>query len=464
VRILGSHAVPFGKQMKITLIGGGGFRTPLTYQALLGLSGRVAIDELTLYDTDAVRLARISQVLTGLDHEQGRSLRRSCTTDLDRAVDGADFVLCAIRVGGLAGRAIDERLALAEGLIGQETTGAGGIAFALRTVPVMLRIASTVARRAPHAWFVNFTNPVGLVTEALQSVLGPRAIGICDTPIALSRRVAAVLGASPDDLWFEYFGLNHLGWLAAVRDGRGDRLPALLADPGSVASFEEGRLFGAEWLRELGLIPNEYLVYYYNAERVVGTVVERGFGRADWLMTQQARFYERRSASPAAAVHEWRAVTAERDRTYLAEAGREAELPAHTGGGVSGEGEHGYASVATTLIDGLSRNQRSVMIVNTTNRGALGGLDADAVVEVPAIVSSAGVAPLAVGEVPRHALALMQTVKEVERTAIQAAVSGSTGLAVRALALHPLVQSVDRAQRLFAAYRAAQPLLQEQFG
>ena len=284
--------------MKIALIGGGGFRTPLTYEALLDIAEQLPIDQLTLYDTDRDRLEQIDLVLSGIDRERGSALRRATSTDLEAAVDGAEFVLCAIRVGGLACRVIDESVPLAEGVVGQETTGPGGICFALRTVPVLLELAQVVAQRAPGAWFINFTNPVGLVTEALQAVLGHRAIGVCDTPVGLCRRVARALQADPSELWFDYFGLNHLGWLAAVRGAAGDRLPELLADDAALGSLEEGRLFGADWLRTLGMIPNEYLVYYYAAARIVDTVAERGFGRAEYLLEQQRRFYQRPMSTP----------------------------------------------------------------------------------------------------------------------------------------------------------------------
>jgi 6-phospho-beta-glucosidase len=446
--------------VKIALIGGGGFRTPLTYQALLGIADQLPIDQLTLHDTDRDRLEHMDLVLSGIDREHGTSLRRETTTDIEAAVDGAQFVLCAIRVGGLTSRVIDESVPLAEGVVGQETTGPGGICFALRTVPVLLELAHIVARRAPDAWFINFTNPVGLVTEALQTVLGPRAIGVCDTPVGLCRRVARALQADPDDLWFDYFGLNHLGWLAAVRDAKGDRLPDLLADDAALGSFEEGRLFGAEWLRTLGLIPNEYLAYYYAAARIVGAVAERGFGRAEYLLEQQSRFYTRPVSTPLEALRGWRAATAERDGTYLAEVRSEHDPIAFP---VQEGGEQGYAAVAVALIRGLYSNKRSVMILNTANNRALPGLDSSAVVEVPCVVSAAGVAPLAVARVPAHARALMQTIKDVERTTIEAAMTGSRALAIKALGLHPLVPSVDVAQRIFASYLAAQPGLRRQF-
>src|SRR5262249_27253336 len=157
----------------------------------------LGLDRVALYDVDEARLARIGAVLEGLEAERGQRLSLGVGTDLDEALEGADFVFCAIRVGRLEGRVLDERVPLGAGVIGQETTGPGGICFALRTVPVMVRLAETVAARAPGAWFVNFTNPAGLVTEAVREVLGDRAIGICDSPAGLCRRVAVALGRRP---------------------------------------------------------------------------------------------------------------------------------------------------------------------------------------------------------------------------------------------------------------------------
>src|SRR3954466_11267338 len=232
--------------MKIAILGGGGFRVPLVFSALLARAGRLGLEHVSLYDVDAARLAQITPVLQGLEQERGTRLAFDATTRLDDAIDGADFVFCAIRVGRLEGRVVDERVPLDEGVVGQETTGPGGLCFALRTVPVMVELAEAVAQRAPGAWFVNFTNPAGLVTEAIQDVLGGRAIGICDSPAALCRRVARALGRDASELWFDYFGLNHLGWLRSVHDGTRDLLPELLADDDALASFEEGRLFGGE--------------------------------------------------------------------------------------------------------------------------------------------------------------------------------------------------------------------------
>jgi 6-phospho-beta-glucosidase len=434
--------------VKIAVLGGGGFRVPLVYGALLDRAARIGLDELTLHDVEESRLDRIGTVLEELAVERGSALPFRATTDLDEALEGADFVFCAIRVGRLEGRVIDERVPLEENVVGQETTGPGGICFALRTVPVMVRIAEAVAQRAPGAWFVNFTNPAGLVTEAVQSVLGDRAIGVCDSPSALCRRVAAVLGRRREELWFDYFGLNHLGWLRAVRDGEGDRLPELLADDGALAGLEEAQVFGAEWLRSLGMIPNEYLYYFYFTVEAVDAL--RREGRGALLQRGQDDFY----AGDGDALAAWRATRAQREQSYMAEAGVERDEEP-SGGGYEGE--------ALAVVDAIASDRGTVRILNTANRGALRCLDDDAVVEVPCLVDATGAHPVAVGAVPAHAEALIRAVKAVERATIAAALSGSTRLAVEALALHPLVPSVATAREIFAGYRARMPLLAERF-
>ena len=433
--------------MKLAIIGGGGFRVPLIYGALLE---RRPFDEIVLHDVDAERLDRISLVLDGQAAEHGDKAPFRTTTDLDDALEGADFVFVAIRVGGLEGRAIDEGVPLGHGVLGQETTGPGGICFALRTIPAMLDLAERVP---PNAWVVNFTNPAGMVTEALQQVLGDRAIGICDSPSALCRRVAAALREPPERLSFDYFGLNHLGWLKAVHDGTGDRLPELLA---SDATFEEVELFGAEWLRSLGMVPNEYLYYFYFADDTVAALGERP--RGAYLLEQQAGFYASEGDTPERALARWRAAKDERDRTYMAEARDGAEGHSH-----AEDEPGGYEAEALAVVEAIAANAGAVRILNVANRSALPFLDERAVVEVPCVVSSAGARPLAVGPVPDHARALIETIKAVERATIEAAVTGSSALAVTALALHPLVPSVKAAKAIFAGYRERLPALEERF-
>jgi 6-phospho-beta-glucosidase len=445
--------------MKLTIVGGGGFRVPLVYAALLEVTERLGLDELLLHDLDAERLARIENVLQGLAEESPHSLPFRSTTDLQEAVTDADFVLCAIRVGLLEGRVVDESVPLSQGVLGQETTGPGGICFALRTIPAMLEIAEAVAEHAPNAWFINFTNPAGMVTEAVQRVLGDRAIGICDSPSGLCRRVAAALGREADELWFDYFGLNHLGWLKGVRDGDRDLLPDLLADDRRLDGFEEGRLFGGEWLRALGMVPNEYLYYFYYAAETVDAVRHSETPRGAYLLAQQREFYDHNGSSPTQALARWRSTRHDRERTYMAE----ARLAAGDQSDHEATGNAGYEAEAIGVLEAITLNTRATLILNTANRSSLSFLDERAVVEVPNTVGMAGPVPAAMGSVPPHAQALIETMKDIEHRTIEAALTRSREQAIAALALHPLVPSVRTARAIFDGYQARLPELQEEF-
>jgi len=262
-----------------------------------------------------------------------------------------------------------------------------------------VRLAETIREHAPDAWLINFTNPAGMVTEAVRQVLGDRAVGICDSPSGLCRRVATAVNRNAEDLWFEYFGLNHLGWLKGVRDGTGaELLEDLLEDDARLAEFEEGRLFGGEWLRSLGMIPNEYLYYFYYASDTVNAI-RSGNPRGTFLLEQQREFYARSGHSPEAALADWRATRHDRERTYMAEA-RDAAGDQHEH---EQDGNGGYESEAMAVLEAMALNTRAVLILNTANRSSLPFLDASAVVEVPCVVGKAGPVPLAIGEVPAHA-------------------------------------------------------------
>jgi 6-phospho-beta-glucosidase len=445
--------------MKLTIVGGGGFRVPLVYTALLQSRDRLGLEEIVLHDLDQARLDRIAPVLEGLAFEAGVQLPFRTTTDIVDAVEDATFVFCAIRVGQLEGRVVDESVPLGLGVLGQETTGPGGICFALRTIPVMMQLAEVIAEHAPQAWLINFTNPAGMVTEAVQRVLGDRAIGICDSPAGLFRRVARALGRDAGDLWFDYFGLNHLGWLHGVRDSDGELLPRVLNDEAALEGFEEGRLFGGDWLRTLGMIPNEYLYYFYYNSDTVRAILDAPSSRGAFLLDQQAAFYAHNGQDPEGALHSWRLTRHDRERTYMAEA-RDAA-------GVACEHEMdengGYEHEAMAVLEAITLNTRKVLVLNTANRSSLSFLDDRAVVEVPCIVGRSGAVPVAVGEVPAHARALIETMKDIERTTIEAATTGSRETAIKALALHPLVPSVTVAREIFDGYRARLPELQEAF-
>jgi 6-phospho-beta-glucosidase len=440
--------------MKLAVIGAGSFRTPAIYRALADGRNDTRFDEIVFHDVDEVRLERIRTVFDGIDAETQAVVPYRTATALDDALEGADVVYCAIRVGGLAGRLIDETIAVEEGVIGQETVGAGGLAFAMRTVPRVVEIAERVLVRAPGALFINFTNPAGLVTEALQRVLGDAVVGICDAPPDLFARVAAALELPVEELWFDYFGINHLGWIRQVVHHGRDLLPELLADDERLEHIEEGRLFGVEWLRSVGMLPNEYLYYYY-FERETLESMQNGNLRAPGLVAQQSAFYGGTDTG-SDALATWRTAIAAREATYMAEAWQERDRGAPPSQADLKPG--GYGQVALEIVDAMFQNRPRIMVLNTRNRSSLPFLDERAVVEVPCVVGPTGVRPLALGgEFPLEARGLVEQVRAAERAAIDAALSGSRALAIRALALHPLVHSVESAGRILDRYLERQP-------
>ncbi|QIK68751.1 6-phospho-beta-glucosidase [Nocardioides sp. HDW12B] len=455
------------------MLGGGGFRVPLVHRALLHDEGPGRVTDLVLHDLDPGRLRTIGRVLEDATAAHGGGGPRvHLETDLETAVRGADFVFSAIRVGGLAGRVCDERSALDLGVLGQETTGAGGITYGLRTVPVAMHVAETVRRVAPEAHVINFTNPAGMVTEAMSRVLGDRVVGICDSPVGMFKRVARALGVDPATATFDYAGLNHLGWLRRVVVDGTDRLPGLLADRAALLGTEEGRLFGPDWLATLGTVPNEYLWYWYYRTDAVAAEQKAGRTRGEVLLEQQQEFWGAAGAGspgggpgggtggerfgPGEAFDAWERARMAREATYMAES-REA-----TGSGERDQEDldgGGYDRVALQLMRAIARDEATTLVLNVPNRGTLPGLDADAVVEVPCSVDARGWRPHPVDPLDPHALGLVTTVKAVERTTVEAALSGSRATATRALALHPLVGSVTVARGILDTQLATLPEL-----
>jgi 6-phospho-beta-glucosidase len=475
--------------MRVTILGGGGFRVPLIARQLAA-SG-LPVSRLALYDTDPGRLAVMAGVLGGDPVLGGSSagpgaLPVTACTGLDEALRAADVVFCALRPGGLDGRVRDERAALALGVLGQETVGAGGLASAARAVPAADAIARRIAELAPDAWVISMTNPAGIVTEVMAAVLGPRVIGVCDSPVGLIRRACAAAGVDPgptlgavtDRVDADYLGINHLGWLRALRADGADLLPGLLRDQGRLRLTEEGRLFGADVLRSLGAIPNEYLYWYYAGAEALRDVLAAGWTRGEHVRARQQAFYAAAAAALAgeagagadAAARLWQAANDERNRSYFAElrtggnAGKRDEADVAAGG---------YESVATALASALRGGPAARLILNVRNGGTVSALPPEMVIEVPCRVDANGPVPLPVSAPSAHQLGLMSAVRASERDIADAALIASTGLiasrrpgdaaaaadareradalALRAFASHPLVGSLDAARALAAA-------------
>lgn len=442
--------------MILTILGGGGFRVPLVYRALMADREPGRVTQLRLFDADPLRLAAVAAVL----REQARDVADapvvSLHTSLDEAVRGTDFVFSAIRVGGLPGRACDETIPLRHGLIGQETVGAGGLAYGLRTVPVVLQIARRIKELAPQAWLINFTNPAGMVTEALQQVLPGRVVGICDSPVGLARRALAAVGVASgrDATGVDYVGLNHLGWVRGLVVDGTDRLPQLLADPAAIESFEEGRLFGADWIQALGALPNEYLHHYYFTREALAADTAATQTRAQQIMAQQEGFYGVDEVDSPGALDRWERTRLARENTYMA-SNREAS------GGFGRDAADieggGYDRVALQIMHAIAHDRPSTLILNLPNGGRLAELDDEAVIEAPAMVDGDGVHPLPTSPLPEHARGLVTQVKATERLTLAAVASGSRRDAWLAMASHPLVDSVRVAREVLDELVAAEP-------
>ena len=433
--------------MRVVILGGGGFRVPLICRELAA-SG-LAVGEVVLYDVVPERIDVISAVLAA----DGLPLRT--TTDLDTALRGADVIFAALRVGGLDGRVADERSALDAGVIGQETVGAGGLSYAARAVPVVDTIARRVAELAPEAWVISMTNPAGIVTEVMAATLGPRVIGVCDSPTGLVRRACAAAGVDPgsrlaqvpDGVEVDYLGLNHLGWLRGLRVNGTDLLPGLLADPDALKRTEEGRLFGADLLQALGAIPNEYLYWYYARAEALRDVRGAGRTRAEHVRAEQQRFFAAAAVDPGRAAALWTEANDERNRSYFAEL-RSGERDAAD---VEAGGYEAIAIGLAAALAGVTGPASARLILNVHNGSTVPALAPDAVIETVCRVDSDGAVPLPAAPPTDHELGLMSTVKSCERAIASAALTGSAADALRAFALHPLVGSLEAARTLAAA-------------
>lgn len=439
--------------MKLCMLGGGSFRTPHVWQAILSDPRWSRLDQVTLFDVDADRVHTMERILNEMASSSVDSPRLSVSSDLREALAESDFVFAALRVGGLRGRQDDEHIALDLDVLGQETTGPGGIAYALRTIPVMRRVAMAMREVAPAAYLINFTNPAGIITESLYDILGDRVLGICDTPAELGRRVARILDVDHATAELDYVGLNHLGWLRRFLVDGVDLLPSLIADDHALGRLEESAIFGTEWIRSMGVIPNEYLYYYYYNRDAVRSITASDATRGDYLSETQTRFFESaaRSENPAAL---WADVSMRRSASYMAEAKGGGH---HAGPSGDEPPEMGYAGVALSVMSAISRNERTSMILNVANKGTIRGLPDDAIVEIPAMVDANGLHPLSTTPPDLHQTGLMQQVKAVERLTIEAAVTGSRKAALSAFALHPLVDSVSVARKLLEAYESRNP-------
>ncbi len=406
--------------VKIAVVGGGSTYTPELVDGFIQRAARLPIDQLVLLDIDADRLAVVGGLAQRMLDRLDWVGRLILTGDRDAAIEGADFVLVQLRVGGQAARLVDETLPPRFGVIGQETTGAGGFAKALRTVPVVLALAEITERRAaPGAWIVDFTNPVGIVTQALLDH-GHRALGLCNVAINIQRTIAQRLGVPADRVALEHVGLNHLSWERAARVEGVDRLPELLANDGEWLADHVG--MPIELVRALGAIPSYYLHYYYETARVVSDQ-RNGHTRAQDVIDIEARLLD-----------------LYRDQAL-------AETPAL----LSDRGGAYYSEAAAQLIASLHDGAGDIQVVDVRNDGALPDLPDAAVVEIPARIDRDGAHVLPLEPLAPEMRGLVQAAKAYEELTVEAAIRGDRRTALRALMANPLVGDWAIAEPLLAA-------------
>lgn len=416
--------------MKVAVIGAGSTYTPELVSGLQLSGDRLDVTELALMDPDAERLRVVGGLVQRMLAAQRSDTRVVATSSRAQALEGADAVLVQLRVGGQTARLSDETFPLSLGCIGQETTAVGGLAKALRTVPVVLDIAAETERRSsPGAWFVDFTNPVGIVTRALLDA-GHRAVGLCNFAIGIQRWAAGLLGVPWAEVEIDQVGLNHLSWVRAIRvDGR-DVLPEILEH--RMHDVTAQLPFPAAVIRELGVLPSYYLRYYYAHDEVLA---------------------EQRIGPPRARV------VAELERELLAL--YRQETLTSTPPQLDRRGGAHYSEAATALLASLVAGTGDRHVVNVRNDGALAGLAADDVIETRCVVDGRGARPLPLDPAAPELLGLIQHVSAYERLAVQAALSGSVRTLRKALLAHPLIGqtalAAELADRMLAAGAAHLP-------
>jgi 6-phospho-beta-glucosidase len=407
--------------LKLAVVGGGSTYTPELVDGFARRADRVQVDEIALLDIDPERLAIVGGLAERMLARQGWPGRVLKTTERDAAIDGADVVLIQLRVGGQQARLGDETLPPRFGLIGQETTGAGGFAKALRTVPVVLELAEAIGRRSvAGAWIVDFTNPVGIVSQALSDA-GHRSLGLCNVAIGFQRRFAARFGVEPERVELEQVGLNHLTWIRAVRVDGVDRMPELL--DGELADDVHVSL---ERLQADRTIPSYYLRYY---DDEAGVVAE---ARAHPTRAQEVIEIEREL------------LELYRDPTL----DTKPELLEHRGGAF-------YSEAAAQLIASLQDGRGDTQVVDVRNDGTLPGLADDDIVEVPATIDRTGAHPIPQAPLSPSQADLVHRVKRYERLVVEAARTGDREIARRALAANPLAGGTALAGELLDAILAA---------
>jgi 6-phospho-beta-glucosidase len=445
--------------VKLTVIGGAGVRSPLLMPALARRQDAIDLHEVVLVDADEAKLAVMGPLCRHAAQQAGGTFELTWTTEISGALPGTGAVITTVRPGTEQGRVADERIALQHGVLGQETTGAGGFAMALRTIPAVVEIARQMERYCPTAPLLNFTNPAGLVVQALIAQFPHlQIVGICDTPTSMRRQVAAAFNRSAEEVPVRFFGLNHLSWMSVALVDGANIVPRIVQDPALRAQLPELALFDVELLQLLNMLPNEYLYFYYYRERAVANIRAATETRGQQVQRLSAQLvHDLAEIDPAArpepAWARYQHYLNERRGTYLAMESGSSSVEAGAGeteADHAGEGE-GYGGVALDILTAATGHP-SELVVNVSNQGAIPGMRDDDVVEVACRCDNRGIHPIPLDAIPEDQLLLMQAVKRYERLTVEAVATRSRARAVEALLVHPLIGSYSLARGLVDAY------------
>jgi len=440
---------------KIAFIGGGGVRTPLVVFGVNESAQCLGAEELVLFDPDRDRVRIMAELGRAIVAQEGGSLRVREAASIEEAVDGAAFVMNSIRVGGIRARAHDERIAIEHGYPGQETTGPGGVAMALRTVSVAVEQAKTVERLSPQAWLINFTNPAGLITQAIRHHTGARVVGVCDTPTEMLHRIQTALGATCDEVRCEYVGLNHLGWIRRIHLRGEDVTERLLGDDAFLGQIYSVPLFEHDLIRALKLIPTEYLFFYYSRRRALENQRRQGSTRGaeveqlnDRLISSLAQLLQEGDSKSAIATYVNYLNTRSGSYMKLEGDGGSALACAEDSAEDPFRAASGYHRIAIDVMNALCGEEPKHIVVNIQNLGSIPELEASDIVEVSCRIVGDTITPEPCGALPEAVRGLVLAVKAYERAAIEAALSGSTVTARKAMLVHPAIGEWEPSKEL----------------
>jgi 6-phospho-beta-glucosidase len=438
---------------KMTVIGGGSVRAPFFAYGLAKRAAALHISELCLFDTDPEKLRLIGGLAIFAAKKINPELNIVLETDEDKAITGTDYFVVTIRVGGDHSRVLDEEIAVQNGVLGQETTGVGGFFMAARSIPALITYYEKIRRLAPNARIFNFTNPSGMVTQALRSLGYDRVIGICDTPSSTKLRIAQAMGYDNDRFYLEFFGLNHLSWARkAVYKGK-DVMADILNTPGITQKVGELGMFDPELLRMIGHIPNEYLYYYYYRDKSVDHIKQAGTTRGIRVEENNKRMLAALAAAEGKGETGLRIYLEHmfaRESSYMEIETSKKVL--HVPEKIAMPESEGYAGIAMDFIAALEHEQETYVVLSVPNQGSIHGLADDDVVEITCGVNRNGPRPVPVGTLGDEVFSIIKGVKVFERLSVDAIIGGRTELAVRALMAHPLIGAYHVAKNLVAGF------------